>query len=84
MVEKQVRTQMLQKKQVSGVHALEKQHDANRMRLALAGARQAIFDWTLEDDRIVWDVGREIFSLHPNPAKHASGAGLRGLYPEAP
>ena len=78
MVEKQVRTQMLQKKQVSGVHALEKQHDANRMRLALAGARQAIFDWTLEDDRIVWDGAREIFSLHPNPAKLESGEGLRG------
>ncbi|HEX4533834.1 MAG TPA: EAL domain-containing protein, partial [Rhizomicrobium sp.] len=72
-----VQNQMLQKKHAEGMHALAQQHDVERLRLALAGARRAVFDWTLSDDRIVWESASEIFSLHPNRARLECGEGLR-------
>ena len=37
------------------LEALGQSADAERLRLALMGARAAAFDWTLSDDRIHWD-----------------------------
>jgi hypothetical protein len=37
------------------VRSLSQRHDAERLRLAFAGARAAAFDWTTADDHIVWD-----------------------------
>src|SRR5581483_5703649 len=72
-----VRSQTLQKKPVRGLESLSAVEDAERLRLALAGARQAIFDWTLSDDRIVWDGASEILSLHSAPERLQLGEHFR-------
>ncbi len=50
-----VLSQSLQNKPADSVTALRAVEDAERMRLAIAGARIVAFDWTLADDRIVWE-----------------------------
>ncbi len=72
-----MRSQTLQKKPVRGLESLSAVEDAERLRLALAGARQAIFDWTLSDDRIVWDGASEILSLHSAPERLQLGEHFR-------
>ena len=49
------------------VRSLSQRHDAERLRLALAGARAVTFDWTIADDRIVWDGATEFFACIPTP-----------------
>jgi diguanylate cyclase (GGDEF)-like protein len=56
--------QTLPKKPVDSVLALASAHDAERLRLAIAGARETIFDWTIGDDRIVWDGDIDMLGAH--------------------
>ncbi|HXL98979.1 MAG TPA: GGDEF and EAL domain-containing protein [Rhizomicrobium sp.] len=48
-------------------------HDAERLRLAVTGAGEAVFDWTLADDRIVWDGGTDILTLHADAERLCRG-----------
>src|SRR5581483_4354345 len=54
-----------------------------RLQLALAGAREAAFDWTIFDDRIVWDGAADLLSMHHNPERLASGEFFRAWMSEA-
>ena len=56
--------QTLPKKPVDGMRALASSHDAERLRLAIAGARETIFDWTIGDDRIAWDGDIDMLASH--------------------
>ena len=56
--------QTLPKKPVDSIRALADAHDAERLRLAIAGAREAVFDWTMADDRIGWDGDTDLLSEH--------------------
>jgi diguanylate cyclase (GGDEF)-like protein len=67
----------LPRKPVDGVRALAAAHDLDRLRLAIAGASEAVFDWTIADDRIVWDGTTEILSAHSDPSRLARGENLR-------
>ncbi len=46
------------------MRALAAEQDAERLRLAVTGANEIAFDWTLGDDRITWDGGVDILALH--------------------
>jgi diguanylate cyclase (GGDEF)-like protein len=59
------------------VRSLSQRHDAERLRLALAGARAATFDWTIADDHIVWDGATDILSMHPDSDRLQSGETFR-------
>jgi diguanylate cyclase (GGDEF)-like protein len=59
-----VQGQTLPKKPVDGILALAASHDAERLRLAIAGARETIFDWTIGDDRIAWDGDIDMLASH--------------------
>ena len=50
-----MRRQSIQTNFKERLDALSKGLDAERLRLALMGARAAVFDWTLADDRITWE-----------------------------
>jgi diguanylate cyclase (GGDEF)-like protein len=56
--------QTLPKKPVDGMRVLAASQDAERFRLAIAGAREAVFDWTIPDDRIGWDGDLDMLSTH--------------------
>jgi diguanylate cyclase (GGDEF)-like protein len=51
--------------------------DAERLRLAVAGAREAVFDWTMSDDRITWDGATDLFEGHANIDRLSRGDALR-------
>ncbi|MGC8533913.1 MAG: putative bifunctional diguanylate cyclase/phosphodiesterase [Rhizomicrobium sp.] len=70
-------SQTLPKKPVDGMRALAAAHEIDRLRLSVAAAREVSFDWTLHDDRIVWDGDCEILSLHTDPNRLYRGDGLR-------
>lgn len=70
-------SQTLLKKPVDGLRALASEHDAERLRLAVTGANEVAFDWTLGDDRIVWDGGIEMLSLHVGPERLQRGQQFR-------
>ena len=53
--------QTLPKKPSESIRTLAAAHDAERLRLAAAGAREAVFDWTMADDRITWDGAVDLF-----------------------
>jgi diguanylate cyclase (GGDEF)-like protein len=72
-----VLSKTLQKKPVDGVRALAATHDLDRLRLAIAGAGVAIFDWTIADDRIAWDGTTEILSAHSDPDRLWRGESFR-------
>ena len=59
------------------VRSLSQRHDAERLRLALAGARAATFDWTIADDHVVWDGATDILSMHPDSDRLQKGEALR-------
>lgn len=59
------------------VRSLSQRHDAERLRLALAGARAATFDWTIADDHVVWDGATDILSMHPDTDRLQKGEALR-------
>ncbi len=71
-------SETLPKKPADGIRALAATHDAERLRLAVTGAGHAVFDWTLSDDRIVWEGALDLLSEHIDPARLHRGSGLRG------
>jgi diguanylate cyclase (GGDEF)-like protein len=72
-----VLSQTLPKKPVDGIRALAAAQDVDRLRLAVAAAREIAFDWSMVDDRIVWDGDHEILSLHADPNRLYRGDGFR-------
>ena len=73
----------LQGKPVQSVFALAEAEEAERLRLAITGAGEAAFDWTLGDDRIVWDGATDILSLHSDPDRLQGGDALRSWMNQA-
>ncbi len=69
--------QTLPKKPADSIRALAAAHDAERLRLAVAGAREAVFDWTMSDDRIGWDGAVELLAAHNDPDRFRRGDALR-------
>ena len=69
--------QTLLKKPVDGIRALASEHDVERLRLAVTGANEVAFDWTLGDDRIVWDGGVDVLVLHADVDRLQKGMQLR-------
>jgi PAS domain-containing protein len=55
------------------LQALERASDAERLRLALTGAGEAAFDWTLGDDHMHWDGAELLLRCHPDPERLQSG-----------
>jgi diguanylate cyclase (GGDEF)-like protein len=72
-----VLNQLLPRKPAEEIRALAALHDAERLRLAVAGARMTAFDWTLADDSIAWEGADEILGFHSNPARLQQGEALR-------
>jgi diguanylate cyclase (GGDEF)-like protein len=56
--------------------ALGEANAAERLRLAVTGAREAAFDWTIADDRIVWEGAEALLLPNTDPALLDSGHGL--------
>jgi len=71
-----VLSQTLPKKPVDGIRALAAAQEVDRLRLAVAAAREIVFDWTIQDDRIAWDGDHEILSLHADPNRLHRGEGF--------
>lgn len=69
--------QSVPRRSVEGIRALTAIEDVERLRLAARGAGDAAFDWTIADDHIDWDGALDVLSLHGDPARMATGAGLR-------
>ncbi len=70
-------SQTLPKKPVDGIRALAAAQDVERLRLAVAGAREAAFDWTMPDDRIAWDGDFDVLSQHTDPGRLQRGDSFR-------
>ena len=70
-------SQPLLKKPVDGIRALVSEHDAERLRLAITGAKEVVFDWTLGDDRIAWDGNLDSLAQHADVDRLQRGEGLR-------
>jgi len=60
---------------LSGVAAAE------RLRLALTGAEEAVLDWTLADDRVVWDGAGDMLRRLFDIAKMEKGEAFRSWLP---
>jgi len=71
-------SQTLQRKPVDGIRALVSEHDVERLRLAVTGANEVVFDWTLGDDRIAWDGGVDVLALHADIDRLQRGEQLLG------
>ncbi len=67
----------LPRKSVESIHALGAIEDLERLRLATRAAAQTAFDWTIADDRIVWDGAVEILSPFASSGAPNCGALLR-------
>ncbi len=70
-------SQTLPKKPDESIRKLTAAQDFERLQLALAGARQAAFDWTVADDRIAWNGATDLLSLHRDPNRLANGEHFR-------
>ena len=62
----------------SRVEALGQASAAERMRLALRGAKVAIFDWTIADDVLVWDGVESVLRSLPDAERLSAGISFRG------
>jgi diguanylate cyclase (GGDEF)-like protein len=65
--------QSLQRKPAGSIASLSAAEEVERFSLAVSGARIATFNWTVADDRIVWDGARDI--LPPQVATGRDGTG---------
>jgi diguanylate cyclase (GGDEF)-like protein len=71
------------KKIAEGFHNLAETRRGDRIELALLGAREATFDWSLSDDSISWTGSQEILALHHNPARLVDGESFRAWISES-
>ncbi len=77
-------SQPLQKKPADGLGALSAAEQAERLRFAMLGASVAAFDWTIADDRVVWEGATEIIEYHRDAMRLARGAAFQAwLSPES-
>jgi diguanylate cyclase (GGDEF)-like protein len=72
-----VRGQFFQQTLRNKVEALAQSSDAERMRLALRGAKIAVFDWTIADDRLAWDGAESLLRSLPDADRLTSGETFR-------
>ncbi len=72
-----MRGQFFQQTLRNRVEALGQASDAERMRLALRGAKIAVFDWAIADDVIVWDGAESVLRTLPDAERLSSGQGFR-------
>ena len=63
-----VRPQASPRKSVESVNALGAAGDLERLRLATRAAGETAFDWTIADDKMVWDGATEILAPFVDPA----------------
>jgi len=56
----------LPRKSVDSLHALGAIEDLERLRLAARAAAETTFDWTIPDDRLIWDGATQILSPFAN------------------
>jgi diguanylate cyclase (GGDEF)-like protein len=68
-----VLNQSLQEKPADSVASLRATQEAERLGLAVTGAGVVAFNWTVADDRIVWDGAQDIL-----PSQVAAGSNSRG------
>lgn len=68
--------QPLRRDSVGPVRALSVVEELERLRLAARGAGDAVFDWTIHDDRIEWDGAVDVPALHGHRGQMASGQKL--------
>jgi diguanylate cyclase (GGDEF)-like protein len=59
------------------VRALAAAQDAERLRLAVTGAGEALFDWSVADDRIAWDGALDILTSHADANRLQRGETFR-------
>jgi diguanylate cyclase (GGDEF)-like protein len=77
-------SQPLQKKPADGLEALGASERIERLRLAMLASAAASFDWTIADDRVVWDGAIDILPYHTDAKRVARGAAfLAWLSPES-
>jgi diguanylate cyclase (GGDEF)-like protein len=67
-------SQPLQKKPADGLGALSATEDAERLRFAMLASSVAGFDWTIANDRIVWDGAIDIIPYHADAQRLGRGA----------
>ncbi len=70
-------SQTLPRKPIESVRALAAAQDAERLRLAVTGAGEAAFDWSVADDRIAWDGAIDILALHADVFRLQRGESFR-------
>jgi diguanylate cyclase (GGDEF)-like protein len=68
-----VRGQRLKETLHVGLRSLEETSDAERLRLALSGAGEAAFDWTMADDHLVWHGAEALLRHHADARGWQSG-----------
>jgi diguanylate cyclase (GGDEF)-like protein len=79
-----VRGQLVQPSLKNRLEELGDSEHAERLRLGLMAARQAMFDWTIADDRIRWDGMEAILKGRAEPDRLATGQAFRAwLGPQA-
>ncbi|MBV9570358.1 MAG: GGDEF and EAL domain-containing protein [Alphaproteobacteria bacterium] len=74
--------QTLTKEPGESLQTLAAIHRIERLQLALGGAREIAFDWSLPDDRIAWEGARNVLALHHNPDCLSSGDVFRAWMSE--
>ena len=72
-----VRGQFFQQTLRNKVEALGQSSDSERMRLALRGAKVAVFDWTIAEDALVWDGAESVLRSLPDADRMTSGETFR-------
>lgn len=71
-----MRGSLLQKTFKDSLKNLAHTNEAERLRLAVAGAREAAFDWTIADDHIVWEGADSVLEGCVDPVHLQTGKGL--------
>jgi diguanylate cyclase (GGDEF)-like protein len=72
-----VRGQFFQQTLRNKVEALGQSSDSERMRLALRGAKVAVFDWAISEDALVWDGAESVLRSLPDADRMTSGETFR-------
>ena len=69
-------TQQLLNKPFRDLDALDSSQRVEKLRYAMLGAGAASFDWTMTDDRILWDGAIDILPYHHDEKRLSLGASL--------